>query len=110
MTLVLIAAMAVSFGTMDWSVRFAVSSAHACRISGGVIFALVALNVGTGTISQYKAEKTVAALESVGAPQAVVVRYDGLKKGTEGKAETIASHEVVPGDIILVRSSILRAL
>lgn len=33
--------MAVSFGTSDY-------------ISGGVIFALVALNVGTGTISQYK--------------------------------------------------------
>ena len=88
--------MAVSFGTMDF-------------ISGGVIFALVVLNVATGTISQYKAEKTVAALESVGAPQAVVVRYDGLKKGTEGKADTIASHEVVPGDIILVRSATPRA-
>lgn len=44
MTLVLIAAMAVSFGTMDW-------------VSGGVIAALVVLNVGVGTINEYKAEK-----------------------------------------------------
>lgn len=44
MTLVLIAAMAVSFGTMDW-------------VSGGVIAALVVLNVGVGTVNEYKAEK-----------------------------------------------------
>ena len=44
MTLVLISAMAVSFGTMDW-------------VSGGVIAALVILNVGVGTVNEYKAEK-----------------------------------------------------
>lgn len=53
MTLVLIAAMAVSFGTQDW-------------IEAGVIAALVILNVTVGFTQEWKAEKTVAALESVG--------------------------------------------
>jgi hypothetical protein len=39
-----VAAMATSFGTMDW-------------ISGGVIAALVALNVCVGTITEWQAEK-----------------------------------------------------
>lgn len=52
MTLVLIAAMAVSFGTQDW-------------IEAGVIAALVILNVTVGFTQEWKAEKTVAALESV---------------------------------------------
>jgi Na+-exporting ATPase len=51
MTLVLIAAMAVSFGTMDW-------------VSGGVIAALVILNVGVGTINEYKAEKVKISLQA----------------------------------------------
>jgi Na+-exporting ATPase len=40
----LVAAMAVSFGTMDW-------------ISGGVIAALVLLNVTVGAITEWQAEK-----------------------------------------------------
>jgi P-type Na+/K+ transporter len=43
-TLRLVAAMAVSFGTMDW-------------ISGGVIAALVILNVTVGTYTEWQAEK-----------------------------------------------------
>jgi magnesium-transporting ATPase (P-type) len=39
-----VAAMAVSFGTMDW-------------ISGGVIAALVFLNVGVGSYTEWQAEK-----------------------------------------------------
>ena len=40
----LVAAMAVSFGTMDW-------------ISGGVIAALVILNVSVGGYTEWQAEK-----------------------------------------------------
>lgn len=79
--------MAVSFGTQDW-------------ISGGVIAALVILNVTVGTYTEWEAEKTVASLESVGAPQATVVRHSS----TQTITKTIAVDEVVPGDIILVKN------
>lgn len=81
MTLVLIAAMAVSFGTQDW-------------IAAGVIAVLVFLNVSVGFSQEWKAEKTVAALSSVGAPTAVVLR--------DGKEISVSVEEVVPGDIILL--------
>lgn len=75
MTIVLIASMAVSFGTQDW-------------IAGAVILALVVLNVTVGFSQEWKAEKTVAALASVGSPTAVVVR--------DGNSKTLAVEEVVP--------------
>jgi magnesium-transporting ATPase (P-type) len=75
MTLVLIAAMAVSFGTQDW-------------IEAGVIAALVVLNVVVGFSQEWKAEKTVAALASVGAPTAVVLRH--------GKEISVDVEDVVP--------------
>jgi len=85
MSLVLIAAMVVSFGTMDW-------------ISGGVIAALVFLNVVVGAVTEWQAEKTVASLESVGAPQATVIRNVSGSPVTK----VIAVEEVVPGDILLL--------
>ncbi|WWC97573.1 potassium/sodium efflux P-type ATPase, fungal-type [Kwoniella sp. B9012] len=88
MTVILIAAMAVSFGTMDW-------------ISGGVIGALVVLNVTVGTITEWQAEKTVASLESVGAPQATVIRSSD---GRESTTKVIAVEEVVPGDLVLLKN------
>lgn len=88
MTIVLIAAMAVSFGTQDW-------------ISGGVIAALVIVNVAVGTVNEYKAEKTVAALEKIGAPSAVVMRR--TSPTSPGQLRTIKAEVVVPGDIILVK-------
>ncbi|KAJ9123082.1 hypothetical protein QFC22_001272 [Naganishia vaughanmartiniae] len=88
MTLVLIAAMAVSFGTQDF-------------ISGGVIAALIVINVGVGTINEYNAEKTVAALEAIGAPTAVVIRKEN--EGAAGNIQTIKTDLVVPGDILLIK-------
>ncbi|KAL1407292.1 hypothetical protein Q8F55_006713 [Vanrija albida] len=87
MTLILIACMAVSFGTLDW-------------ISGGVIAALIILNITVGTITEWEAEKTVASLESVGAPIATVVRHSS----TQTITKQIAVDEVVPGDIIQVKN------
>lgn len=46
-----VAAMAVSFGTMDW-------------ISGGVIAALVLLNVSVGSYTEWEAEKVGHLLET----------------------------------------------
>ncbi|KAJ9124555.1 hypothetical protein QFC24_003347 [Naganishia onofrii] len=88
MTLVLIAAMAVSFGTQDF-------------ISGGVIAALIVINVGVGTINEYNAEKTVAALEAIGAPTANVIRK--TSEGSAGNIETIKTDMVVPGDILMIK-------
>ncbi|WVQ72212.1 potassium/sodium efflux P-type ATPase, fungal-type [Cryptococcus sp. DSM 104548] len=89
MTLILIAAMATSFGTTDW-------------ISGGVIAALVLLNVSVGAYTEWQAEKTVANLESVGAPQATVVRTRNCSR--EADTKTIPVEEVVPGDIVLLKN------
>ncbi|WVO20606.1 potassium/sodium efflux P-type ATPase, fungal-type [Cryptococcus decagattii] len=89
MTLILIAAMATSLGTMDW-------------ISGGVIAALVILNVSVGAFTEWQAEKTVASLESVGAPQATVVRTRNGSRDAVGK--TIPVEEVVPGDIVQLKN------
>jgi Na+-exporting ATPase len=90
MTLVLIAAMAVSFGTQDF-------------ISGGVIAALVVINVGVGTINEYQAEKTVAALEAIGAPTANVLRRKAA--GSPGEIQTIKTDMVVPGMATLGRNA-----
>lgn len=110
----------VGFGTQDY-------------ISGGVIAALVFLNVGVSTINEYQAEKvsrccaslssgrniqssppplgqqlthptlgsrlrsqTVAALEEVGSPTAVVIRQSPKAKGGDGETKTIKTEEVVP--------------
>ena len=88
MTMVLIAAMAVSFGTQDF-------------IAGGVIAALVVVNVGVGTVNEFQAEKTVAALEAIGSPTATVVRR---KNGSsQPEISTIKTDLVVPGDILLIK-------
>jgi potassium/sodium efflux P-type ATPase len=88
MTIVLIAAMAVSFGTQDF-------------ISGGVIAALVVVNVGVGTVNEYKAEMTVAALEAIGSPTAAVLRRSS--PSGPGELRTIKSELVMPGDIVMVK-------
>ncbi|EJT47518.1 calcium-transporting ATPase 3 [Trichosporon asahii var. asahii CBS 2479] len=75
--------MAVSFGVMDW-------------ISGGVIAALIILNISVGTWTEWEAERIVANLATVGAPEAVVRRSQGTI--------TIKVDEVVPGDIVLLKN------
>lgn len=83
MTVILLAAMAVSFGVLDF-------------ISGGVIAALAFVNVTVGFTQEWSAAKIVAALETVGSPEATVVR--------NGRRMVIKAEQVVKGDIILVRS------
>lgn len=48
-----------------------------------------------GFTQEWKAEKTVAALASVGSPTATVIRHEG-KGGADGQTSTIQVEEVVP--------------
>ena len=83
MTLVLILAMAVSFGIGSY-------------IEGAVVAAVIALNVVVGFFQEYSAEKTMDSLRSLSSPTARVVR--------EGSLLTIPSGEVVPGDLLEIKT------
>ncbi|KAK6840865.1 potassium/sodium efflux P-type ATPase [Apiospora arundinis] len=82
MTLVLILAMAVSFGIGSY-------------IEGGVISAVILLNVVVGFFQEYSAEKTMDSLRSLSSPTATVVRG--------GKSQVVPSSQLVPGDIVEVK-------
>lgn len=50
-----------------------------------------------GFTQEWKAEKTVAALASVGSPTATVIRHDSARKrGSDGQTATIQAEDVVP--------------
>ncbi|KAF1811994.1 Na(+)/Li(+)-exporting P-type ATPase [Eremomyces bilateralis CBS 781.70] len=75
--------MAVSFGIKSW-------------IEGGVIGAVIILNITIGFFQEFKAEKTMDSLRSLSSPTAMTVRA--------GKASTIPTVEVVPGDLVEVKT------
>ncbi|CAG8894313.1 unnamed protein product [Penicillium salamii] len=79
MMLVLIIAMAVSFGIQSW-------------IEGGFIAAVIGLNIVVGVYQDYAAEKTMDSLRSLSSPTGVVSR--------DGKTATVAANEIVPGDMV----------
>ncbi|KAI5809046.1 potassium/sodium efflux P-type ATPase [Peziza echinospora] len=81
MILVLILAMVLSYAVQDW-------------IEGGVITAVIVLNVTIGFFQEFKAEKTMEALRNLSTPSARV-----LRDGVEAK---VPSKEVVPGDIVIL--------
>jgi Ca2+-transporting ATPase len=60
------------------------------------IVVIVLLNAIIGTVQEYRAERAVAALREMAAPEARVRR--------EGHIRTIPATEVVPGDIILLEA------
>lgn len=74
--------MAVSFGIKSW-------------IEGGVIAAVIMLNVVVGFFQEYSAEKTMDSLRSLSSPTATVVR--------DGESQVIPSANIVPGDLIEVK-------
>ena len=74
--------MAVSFGIKSW-------------IEGGVVAAVILLNVVVGFFQEYSAEKTMDSLRSLSSPTASVVRG--------GEAMVVPSGDVVPGDIVEVK-------
>lgn len=83
MILVLVLAMALSYGVEDF-------------IEGGVITAVIVLNISIGFYQEFQAEKKMDALRSLSAPSADVVR--------DGNQMTIPSREVVPGDIVSIKT------
>jgi potassium/sodium efflux P-type ATPase len=80
LTLVLTIAMVLSYATMDW-------------IEGGVISAVIILNIVVGFFQDYRAEQTIASLLAMAAPTCKALR-DG------GNCQEIKAEELVPGDII----------
>lgn len=83
MVLVLLIAMIVSFAVRDW-------------ISGGVIGAVIVVNVVVGTYQEYQAAKTMDSLKSLGTPSAHIVR--------DGQNCTIPSGDLVLGDIVILKT------
>lgn len=71
--------MAVSFGIQSW-------------IEGGVIAAVIGLNIVVGVYQDFAAEKTMDSLRSLSSPTAAATR--------DGKTNTIPASEIVPGDVI----------
>ncbi|KAI1852126.1 hypothetical protein JX265_013097 [Neoarthrinium moseri] len=83
MMLVLILAMAVSFGIKSW-------------IEGGVVAAIIILNVVIGFMQEYSAEKTMDSLRSLSSPTSHVVRG--------GQNVTVPTIQVVPGDMVELKT------
>ncbi|KAK9256362.1 hypothetical protein V1507DRAFT_273335 [Lipomyces tetrasporus] len=82
LTLVLILAMSLSYGTQDW-------------IEGGVITAVILLNIVIGFVQDYKAEKTMQSLLSLSAPVATIIR--------DGQLLKVPSQDIVVGDIVKIK-------
>lgn len=75
--------MALSYGVTDY-------------IEGGVITAVIVLNVVIGFYQEFQAEKKMDSLRSLSSPSAAVLR--------DGNIVTVPSAEVVPGDIVHVKA------
>ncbi|KAI0536480.1 ATPase [Xylaria digitata] len=82
MILVLFFALALSFAVGDY-------------VEGGVLAAVIVLNVSIGFFQEYGAEKKMDALRALSSPSAMVLR--------NGRTEVIANAEVVPGDVVILK-------
>jgi len=60
------------------------------------IIAIVIVNALLGFFQEYQTEKTIEALKKIAAPHSRVIR--------DGKVVTLASSEIVPGDVLLVEA------
>jgi len=76
-------AMAVSFGISSF-------------IEGGVIAAVIILNIIVGFFQEFNAEKTMSSLRSLSSPTAAAVR--------EGNTEVVPTAEIVPGDMVELKT------
>ncbi|KAI5363970.1 Putative P-type ATPase, HAD-like superfamily, P-type ATPase, haloacid dehalogenase [Septoria linicola] len=83
MTLVLIMAMAVSFGIGSY-------------IEGGVITAVIVLNIVVGFWQEFNAEKTMASLKSLSSPTASAIR--------DSENITVPTIDIVPGDMVELKT------
>ena len=102
MILVLLLAMGVSYGigsyVSDGSPQELLMMISDCgqKIEGGVVTAVVILNVVIGFGQEYQAEKTMDSLRNLASPTATVIR--------DGNPNTIANVEAVPGDIVILKT------
>ena len=76
-------AMAVSFGIGSY-------------IEGGVVGAVIVLNIVVGFNQEFKAEKTMDSLRSLSSPTAAAVRG--------GKTIVVPTAELVPGDMVELKT------
>lgn len=76
-------AMAVSFGIKSW-------------IEGGVISAVIFLNIIVGFLQEFRAEKTMDSLRSLSSPTASAIR--------QGRVVVVPTAEIVPGDMIELKT------
>jgi len=81
--LILLAATLISLALGDW-------------IEAGVIFAIVVLNAVVGALQNNRAEKALASLKEMAAPEAQVIR--------DGARTTILARDLVPGDVVLLEA------
>ena len=79
----LILAMAVSFGIGSY-------------IEGGVVAAVIALNIVVGFWQEFNAEKTMDSLRSLSSPTASAIR--------DGRIISIPTAEIVPGDMVDIKT------
>lgn len=82
LTIVLLIAMALSYGTLDF-------------IEGAVISAVILLNIILGFVQDYQAEKTMKSLQGLAAPTCKVVR-------NQGKVESVKAETLVVGDVVQI--------
>ncbi|KAG8667909.1 P-type ATPase [Fusarium poae] len=83
LTLVLILAMAASFGIQSW-------------IEGGVVAAVIILNIVVGFLQEFQAAKTMDSLRGLSSPTASAVR--------NGNNQVIPTAEIVPGDMVELKT------
>jgi len=65
-------------------------------VEAGAILAIVVLNGALGVVQERRAERAMAALRKLSAPDAQVVR--------DGRRQLIPAREVVPGDLVLLEA------
>ncbi len=86
---------------MDFMILVLIAAAVISGIVGDpidtiVIMIIVLLNAVIGAVQEYRAERAVAALRMMAAPDARVLRG--------GEPQTVAAAELVPGDIVLLEA------
>lgn len=85
----------------DLLVLILITAAIISMLSGNlestlVIFAVILLNAILGTVQHFKAEKSLDSLKALSSPSAKVIRY--------GQTLSLPSHQIVPGDIVLLEA------
>lgn len=81
LTLVLVIVMILSFAINDF-------------IEGGVITAVIVLNIVVGFVQDYRAEQTIQSLYALSAPTCKVVR--------DGHIESVKAESLVKGDLVMI--------